>query len=470
MLKELEKFLEWLRPAFARRATYYWFVVVFIGFLLRTDNLGVSSIVRALSLVHESYTSLLHFFHSSAWNVDRLMTLFWQWLGRRPETSMVGDRIILVGDHTKTPKDGRKMPAVTTLHQDSETSSKPSFFRGHHWGCIGLLRFAAEKIFCTPVWASIHEGLEGITNKEVAAMPKTIRVVKMAQQVAQAMEKKAYLLLDAYFAVGTVFETANQDQQGERNRVHILTKAKKNVVAYLSPATKKKKKKRGPKKKYGQKLKLIKLFDSKNKKIKFKKGKAKMYDHVESVRYLTLDLIWKPIKGKIRFILVQSSYGQMILMTSDLLLDPIIAIELYAVRMKIETLFNVLKNNLGAMAYHFWSRYLKPTSRRPRKKNTQKQVSSNPTKTRNTLAAIEKFVNVQLLVMAFLHSMAIDFPKQVKERANCFLRTASAGIPSEFVTRMAIVNIIKNNLYGFGKSWITALIQKRQDLPRKNAA
>jgi len=31
------------------------------------------------------------------------------------------------------------MPGVTTLHQDSETSSKPSFFRGHHWGCLSLL-------------------------------------------------------------------------------------------------------------------------------------------------------------------------------------------------------------------------------------------------------------------------------------------------------------------------------------------
>ena len=45
------------------------------------------------------------------------------------------------------------MPAVTTLHQDSETSGKPSFFRGHHWGCIAVVVQACDKFFATPLWA-----------------------------------------------------------------------------------------------------------------------------------------------------------------------------------------------------------------------------------------------------------------------------------------------------------------------------
>ena len=48
MVKELRHFLEVMRPAFSRQATYGWFIVIFIGFLLREDSLGVSSIVRAL--------------------------------------------------------------------------------------------------------------------------------------------------------------------------------------------------------------------------------------------------------------------------------------------------------------------------------------------------------------------------------------------------------------------------------------
>jgi hypothetical protein len=70
----------------------------------------------------------------------------------------IGNRLVLIGDHTKTPNDGRKMPAVTTLHQDSETGSKPSYFRGHHWGCISLLVQACDKYFAVPLEATIQEG------------------------------------------------------------------------------------------------------------------------------------------------------------------------------------------------------------------------------------------------------------------------------------------------------------------------
>ena len=42
------------------------------------------------------------------------------------------------------------------MHQDSETASKPSFFRGHQWGCLSLLVGAAHKYFAAPLWAEIH--------------------------------------------------------------------------------------------------------------------------------------------------------------------------------------------------------------------------------------------------------------------------------------------------------------------------
>jgi len=56
---------------------------------------------------------------------------------------------------------------------------------------------------------------------------------------------------------------------------------------------------------------------------------------------------------------------------------------------------------------------------------------------------------------------------EVKAKANCWLRTVSTNTPSEFVTRTALSNILKNNLYGFGKDWITQLIRQEQ-ISRKN--
>ena len=130
----------------------------------------------------------------------------------------------------------------------------------------------------------------------------------MAKRTAIAMSTESYLILDAYFAVGSVFLAAFAKLNGISNFVHILVRAKKNVVAYGKPP-KKDPHKRGPAKKYGKKLKLMTLFGSK---------------------------------------------------------------------------------------------------------------------------------------------------------ANCWLRTVSSKTPSEFVTRVALANMLKNNLYGFAKDWITQLIQQKQ--------
>ena len=469
MLEELKHFLTFMRPAFSRRATYCWFVAVFAGFILRTDNFGVSSIVRALTLAPENYTCLLHFFHSTAWDVERIMAIWWQWLVGKDVAYRINNRLVFVGDHTKTPKDGRKIPAVTTLHQDSETGSKPSYFRGHHWGCIGILVQACDKYFAVPLWANIQEGLTLLANSdEKRHLPKTVQIVEMAKKTAMAMSTEAYLVLDAYFAVGPVFLAAGEQLNGVDNFVHILTRAKKNVVAYCKPP-KKKKHQRGRPRKYGKKLKLAELFDSKAKCHAFQTIEADIYAQSENIRYLVLDLIWKPVKGMLRFILVETSRGRIILMTSDLKLDPVTAIQLYCRRVTIETMFDTLKNTLGAMAYHFWSQYLSPASRRPKKKKDQKQNSSNPTQTKNTLAAIEKFVNVQLLVLGMLQLIAKQFPTEVKTKANCWLRTVSANTPSEFVTRTALANILRKNLYGFAKDWMTQLIRDRQNYRKDKA-
>lgn len=462
MLEELKRFLVFMRPAFSRRAAYYWFVVIFVGFILRTDNFGVSSIVRALGLSPESYTCMLHFFHSMAWDVEAMMAIWWQWLVKKDVAHCINGRLVLVGDHTKTPKDGRKMPAVSTLHQDSETGSKPSYFRGHHWGCIGILVQACDKYFAVPLWANIQEGLTLLAGSdEKRHLPKTVQIVEMAKRTAMSMKKEAYLVLDAYFSVGPVFLAAAEKLNGISNFIHILTRAKKNIVAFGKPP-KKDPHKRGPAKKYGKKLKLMTLFDSKTKCYTFQTIEANIYGHSENIRFLVLDLLWKPVKGMLRFILVETSRGKIILITSDFKLDAVTAIQLYCRRVTIETMFDTLKNTLGAMAYHFWSQYLTRTSRKPKKNKDRKQESSDIAKTKNTLAAIEKFVNVQLLVLGMLQLIAKQFPAEVKSKANCWLRTVSSKTPSEFVTRTAVANMLKNNLYGFAKDWITQLIKQKQ--------
>jgi len=443
----LEQLLKAMRQAFSREATFLWFVVAFAGFVTRNDTYGVSSIVRALMLSPIGYPSLLHFFHSKAWTAETLMAQWRLWLVKQEVAYMQDDSLIFVGDHTKAVKDGRKMPAIETLHQDSETGSKPSYFQGHHWACISLLIKAKDKFFAAPMWAEIH--------RDSLGEKRTTRIVNRAGSMVQSLGRRAYLVLDAFFAAGPVFLAAALYE----GQLQILTRAKKNVVAYLDPV---KKATPGPGRPpmYGDKLKLMELFDDSPE--GFETAEAMVYGKMEKVRYLILDLIWKPVKGKLRFILIESSHGRIILMTSDMHMQMITALDLYCHRITVETLFDSLKNTLGGMAYHFWSKYLEPSSRRPIKNKDRNAKSTRPDKTENTLSAIEKFVAVQMLVLGVLQLLACRFGQEIHKSARCWLRTPCGEIPSVFVTKNALSNIIRANLMTFGKDWITRIILHKQ--------
>ena len=449
MIGYLEDLVTAMRPAFTRTATWSWFIIAFVGFIMRTDNYGVSSIIRGLCLAPASYPCLLHFFHSTAWNAETFLLCWWHWTKQQRVAYRVEERLVLTGDHTKIVKDARKMPEVETLHQDSETGSKPTYFRGHHWACIGLLINQAKKFWSTPLWIEIHR--DSLEEK------RSTRIVSQAISMAETMGEKAYLVLDAFFAVGPVFEMAldNQDEI-----IHIVTRAKKNVIAFLPPK-RKKKGQRGRPAKYGEKLTLMNLFDSAR--FTFQSMETDLYGAQATVRFVVLDLLWKPVKKYVRFILVESPRGRIIIMTTDLTMKPAVAIQLYCKRTSIETLFDSLKILLGGMGYHFWSKYLQPASRKPSKNNGRKQISSKPGKTAQTLQAIEKFVAIQCLILGAIQMLALKFPKEVTQKARCWMRTMPRQFPSEFMTKIAIANIINHNFGSLAKNLIVQIILDKRE-------
>jgi hypothetical protein len=76
----LESFLEMTRGTFSREAACGWFVIAFAGLAIRSDWLGVTSIIRALDLSPGVYECLLHFFHASSWSGPDLLSRCVHWL------------------------------------------------------------------------------------------------------------------------------------------------------------------------------------------------------------------------------------------------------------------------------------------------------------------------------------------------------------------------------------------------------
>ena len=126
-----------LRPACTRAATFMWMSLALVGLSVRSDLAGVTSFVRAGWLVPKAYRRLLHVFHSPALVLETL-TALWVRLALKLFTPLrVGHRLVCVADGLKVPKEGRKMPAVKKLHQESSDNVKAEFFFGHSFQVVG---------------------------------------------------------------------------------------------------------------------------------------------------------------------------------------------------------------------------------------------------------------------------------------------------------------------------------------------
>ncbi len=73
-----------------------------------------------------------------------------------------------------------------------------------------------------------------------------------------------------------------------------------------------------------------------------------------TLRYYTIDLLWRPVGQLVRFVLVEHpTRGRMIVMGTDLSLGALELIACYGYRFKIEVAFKQALHTLGTYAYHF---------------------------------------------------------------------------------------------------------------------
>ena len=145
--------VEKLRPAFSRRRAFLWFLAATAAFAIRENLNGVTSFVRVLELDPALYHSLLRMFHSSAVDVATLADLWTHaaisLLGGNP--LIVRGMIVFATDGIKVAKSGRKMPAVKTIHQESDSNTKPEYITGHSCLSVSLMAVCNGEAVAVPV-------------------------------------------------------------------------------------------------------------------------------------------------------------------------------------------------------------------------------------------------------------------------------------------------------------------------------
>jgi hypothetical protein len=400
-----------------------------MGLCCRSDKLGVTSFVRVLSLRGDAYHRFLHLFHSKALNLD-VLTACWVRLCLvlfRP--FLVGQRLVCIADGIKAPKEGKRMPAVKLLHQESQNNTKPEYIMGHSFQALSLLvHSAGGQVAAVPLTSRIHEGLV-FSNRD----SKTLldKLVALLLSITRVWNRPVVLVVDAYYASAKVI-TPLLD-----NGHHLVTRAKSNAVAYF-PAPKVEKPARGRPRIYGKK---VRLKDMATDDGAFTSAPSPVYGERDvMVRFRVLDLLWKPVGRIVRFcIVLHPVRGTIFLLSTDTSLTALEILQLYGYRFKIELGFRQAVHVIGAYAYHFWMLGMKPLRRGTGDQYLHRSTDEYRAAIRRKLRAYHMYVQLGCISQGLLQHLAINHTAEVWRCFRSWLRTMNPAMPpSELIVSSAL--------------------------------
>lgn len=419
--------VEKLRPAFSRERTFLWFVIALSALSIRPDLAGVTSFVRSHGLEEVCYESLIRMFHSSAVRLGDLRALwvriaFEIFQNHRVEVEGLP---LLICDGLKTPKEGRKMPAVKSLHQESTNNSKPEYIMGHSWQVVSLLVRAASGFFAVPLVAGIGEGVV-FSNRD----QRTQLDFLTALLDSMVMTVPFYLVADAYYACRKVGRSLLA------KGCHLISRMRITAVAFVQFIPPEGKRTRGRPRLYGDKVKLRTMFDRPMTEM------ASPYPGEKGVllRFCSADLIWRPLGILCRFVAVDHpGLGRRLFISTNLALSPEQIILMYSWRFKIEVCFRQAVHVLGTFAYHFWMKMMKRIKKRSGDQYLHRTSDEYRSKVRQKLTAYGVHVQIGMIAQGLLQYLACCFTTVVWQSFRGWIRTIRPGLPpSELVVTYAL--------------------------------
>ena len=422
-------------PEFKRMRTWRWFVVMIMGHIMRFNHNGVTSTIAALRINPKLYHTALHFYRSEGYDVSELYSKWIQITTKESNLAVIGGRILILADHIKISKEGRRMPDIQIHHQESQNSGKREYIEGHIYGNVSAVITAGTTSRSLPLLTQLHKvPPKDETSKKPMGDTIVVQMMGSVNEVAKQIGKPVLSVKDAYFCKASTFnctETA-LSENGEK-LVEVVVRAASDTVAFTAPVAKTT---RGRPRKYGDKIALYSLFSDMS---DFAETTLTLYGKPTKVRFKVMDLTWKPIGKLIRFVVVESCMGKMVLMSSSLTLTAEEIITAYALRYKIEPGFNELKNTIGCFSYRFWTTAL-PKRKKWDKNSQAMQQNATDKRIIATKSATEAFVCLSTIATGILTIIAFSHNDEIWNRYPGWIRTRRSVIPTISIVKETIAH------------------------------
>ncbi|KXG76289.1 hypothetical protein [Thermotalea metallivorans] len=180
--------------------------------MLRSDTLGITSVMRDLAISPRFYETMLHFFRANSWSLESLANQWFHVVKEYAPVYYEGDAAVLIGDGVKQAKEAHYMPGVKKLHQESENSSKAEYIFGHMFGVVGVLVGDINQWFCLPLFINLQDGVSTIFSWKDCPEIQNSHVgqtVENAFKITKVIGK-SILLLDRYFLSITALAKLNE--------------------------------------------------------------------------------------------------------------------------------------------------------------------------------------------------------------------------------------------------------------------
>lgn len=471
--KYFSRFAFMFKPMFSRFSAFNNFRIALLTSMVSIERKGVTDTARMLPSCFDSYDrtrcyeTMIKFFknseafdHRNLWTILSIIIRDSGYLYRDD----VEGRVLLVIDGHNAVKSGRRMPCVSRITQSSETPTKPQRTFGHLVGSLGVVAGSEnKKQSCFLIAGEIQNGEDEIRrwNGDYEMADKS-HVEKMLRMACTATDTFAdvFLLADSYFFSDPALNAIKEHNLVKtRQSIVLVSKAKKNCVAWtLPPETEEKH--RGRPRVRGDKVYLRELFDDEE---KFTEVKMNLYGKEETVKYREEILLWGQNYTPVKFVLTISSKGTAIFICTDTNVNAVKIISLYSKRWKIESSFKVSSQDTKVFSYHFWSKKLNKLDRFA-PSSSPDPLASIPQKDRksiaNTFRAYERFITISFIAQSLLQLIALILEEQGYE-SPMWLRTRRGTV-------ISVGNLIHDLHYlillGFGElSGLSKLDKNKKD-------